>query len=63
MSVRFEPGATSHSSFSDDLWYDNCRLSTKFPQLYQICSNKLITVVEVVHSQWSRMKFRSLEGY
>lgn len=51
LSVTYEPGLQSNIEFWTTLWYANCTLATRFPQLYSICSNKSNSISEVVHSQ------------
>lgn len=62
MSVTYELGSNSQLSFWHTIWSDNCSLATRFPHLYQICSNKTVTVDEIVNSQGTVVTFRRSLG-
>lgn len=58
ISVTYEPGLHSIVEFWNFIWFGNCTISTKYPQLYNLCSNKNISIAEVMHSQGSVIHFR-----
>ena len=63
MSVAYTPGIASELEFWHTIWHDNCALSTRFPQLYAICSNKHILLTSVILSQGTSIRFsRCLSG-
>lgn len=63
ISVTYEPSSQSNLEFWNTIWQDNCTLSTKFPKLYEISSNKHISISDVLLTQGLSLHFnRSLTG-
>ncbi|XP_078150904.1 uncharacterized protein LOC144546233 [Carex rostrata] len=56
-STQFTPGSSSCVRFWEDIWHDNCALSSQFSQLYAMCTNKNILLSEVIHSQGQQVQF------
>lgn len=61
--ITYDPGEHTSVLFWHDLWYQNCSMASKYPYLYEICTNPDISLQLVVNSQGSAITFnRSLFG-
>lgn len=56
-STTYQPGYQYNISFWNSVWNQQCSLATQYPQLYFICSNKNITLKEVINSQGEAVIF------
>lgn len=57
-SVIHSPRSQSTLKFWTDTWANQLALNVLYPQLYDMCANKSVTLSEVVHSQGAVVKFR-----
>lgn len=58
LGMTFSPRHLGAVQFWTDTWCHSCPLQITFPQLFDICLTKTVTVQEVVHTQGSCLQFR-----
>ena len=57
-SIEVVPGRHTNVLFWTDIWYQQCTMATRFPYLYEICTNSALTLQQVINSQGGAIKFR-----
>lgn len=59
-SVQYQPGSNYVVRFWEDIWYENCTIASKYPQLYSSCLNKNILFSELISSQGQNVIFHDI---